>query len=177
MEIHPHLGAASCLHFEGQTGTVKNQPDAKELETKAQLERGKRSVKWDSKGRSIWRGLGLTNQRVGPSVGSGGGAKLLGKEWDAQGKVARAGREIVTRRLLSKMGRWLNKQKNQQHGAQNLLCARDKFSVSSNSVFLSSFPEEPALSTHDGSTNFQQDFPLTLMYSLSDSHLLMKLFS
>lgn len=36
--IHLCLGAQSCLYFEGHTGTIKNQPDAKQLETKTQLE-------------------------------------------------------------------------------------------------------------------------------------------
>lgn len=45
LNIHPRLGAQSCLYFDGKTGTIKTWPDAKQLETKAQLESRKGSVK------------------------------------------------------------------------------------------------------------------------------------
>lgn len=45
LNTHPRLGAQSYLYFEGKTGTIKMWPDAKQLETKAQLESRKGSVK------------------------------------------------------------------------------------------------------------------------------------
>lgn len=79
--IHLRLGAQSCLYFEGHTGKIKNQPDAKQLETKAQLE-GRKGTGWGGKIKSIWTGLGMTSHRGRARVGSDRDAKLLGKEWE-----------------------------------------------------------------------------------------------
>lgn len=105
------MGAWWCLYFEGQTGTIKNQPDAKQLETKAQLEGRKGCEKWDGKKKkkkkSIWRGLGLTSQRLGPGVGSGGDAELLGKEWEAPGNGALSGQRDRDKKVAFQNGKML----------------------------------------------------------------------
>jgi len=40
VEIHSHFGAWSCLRFEGQTGTVRNQPGAGNKSSTGGQERG-----------------------------------------------------------------------------------------------------------------------------------------
>lgn len=59
------------------------------------------------KKKSIWRGLGLTSQRLGPGVGSGGDAELLGKEWEAPGNGALSGQRDRDKKVAFQNGKML----------------------------------------------------------------------
>lgn len=78
-----------------------------------------------------------------------------------------------------KMLRW-NKRSNSM-GQRTYSVLKTNTLKSSNSVCLSSFPWEtnPCLphNTNDSNANLLQGFPLILVCTLSDSYLLMKLFS